>query len=185
MSCWKICLIGTALFTFAGCSGSDTLEILIRDRNAIDAEIVDSLIFVVDEDSAKDFWEVVYPRLKVRLEKWNARAEMYAKYADEERKKEQVLVFAIAARAVKEKFNPDEGAFGEAKTLNIRFVIYLINELTTNQQRLSGEARRVSIVIARLMEKGGVPVDPRKEYPNLYKLTDPFKEIYGGKAFFG
>lgn len=185
----------TAL-SLTGCSGSDTLPILLRDANALLGEAADTLMTVVDDRSAEYYLKVHTNRFKARDKKLGERAQMWAKYADEEMKKLAQDFDRIKGEVGKDG---DLAAFEELKwgtTLG-----RLNREFETNMARFSREEERIKKILGKLTTKKlfeiteqwrsegrrdtpvvgrGRDVDPEAEWPNLFKLQDAFKETFGG-----
>lgn len=196
---WKH-VIGFGLLLCAGCSGSDTLPILMRDANALLSETADSLMWVTDDSSAKSFLDSYAPRYKKRNMDLGKRFEMWVKYADDEMKKLKKEFDDIhGKRFEKGAADPPAGAFD--KLSSAALLERLSNEFFQHFKRLGNEQDRMSKVLRKLAEQKafemqedwrasgivrapvigrGGDVDPEKEWPHLYKLqADTAREALG------
>lgn len=202
MAGWKLPFFFVATLGCVGCSGSDTMLILMRDVNAIEAEVADSLIMVVDESSAQSFVEQRLPRYKNRLEKLKGRIEMWEKYASEEHKKIKGIVDKVREVGVKKKDEKDHGEL-EKLAFDLQEGYRLLREQEGNRRRLAAEESRIRAVVGKLAAAEalkiqeswqaigrldvprigpGLDVDPQKNWPFLYKLQDARQEVFGGKG---
>jgi len=206
MSRWKYVIF---CFTLActGCSGSDTLLILQRDQNAIESEVADNLIMIVDDASAKVYLEQQVPRYTVRLKKLKERITMWDKFADDDKKKVRIDVDKIREFVIKDKGALLETSFDKISEGAAYF--RLLAETKVNYKRwddatkyirsrmdkLAEQKKRAILEEWRAAGRKGTPqirqfgepasgqdVDPEKEWPYLYKAQDPLKELGGGNG---
>lgn len=165
----KAILLSLLAFSLSGCSGSDTLPILLRDSSALMGEAADTMMGVVDESSADYYLKIHAPRFNKRGKKLADRIDMWSKYADEEVKKLILDFKAISEKAGKAKeFDP--AAFEEltmGTTLG-----RLSREIKDNEDRFNREQNRIKDIVRKLEDKG----------PALTKMEDAFQATFGGKA---
>lgn len=191
-------LLPAAALLAAGCS-SDNFVSIYRDSVALRCEINDTMMMVVDEDSAKTFMEVHVPKLADRVKLLTDRMDRWAKMIepDKDRVKEikGLLDAAVKFRAAGGEM--DRGTFGTDLTQPSLFYRMVVDSYSAGK-RFQAETARINRVKGKLIAEKvlelesrglknprvgpGLDIDPSVEWPNLNSFKDLDKKLFGDQS---
>lgn len=187
----------TSLF-LAGCS-SDNFVSIFRDSVALRCEINDTMMMVVDEDSARTFMEVNVPKLVERIKLLNERMDRWAKMIepDKDRVKEVKGLVEAAVKFRAAGGEMDRATFGTDLTQPSLFYRMVVDSYSAGK-RFQAETARINRVKGKLIAEkilelearglknprvgSGLDIDPAVEWPFLDSFKDLNKKLFGDNS---